>query len=369
MVYDEKGIDFMKIIHCADIHIDSKMETHFDKDKANELRNDIVDAFSNMVLYAKENDVKVIIIAGDLFDTKETQQKSIKKCLLGIISQNPQIDFLYLRGNHDADVEFAVDENLPNLKRFSKDKWKCYSYENINIYGREFPKNIPISAYSELNVDANKFNIVLLHGQVVEYKTKDGAPSISLKELTNKNIDYLALGHIHEHKLSKLDNRAFWCYSGCLSGRGFDECGKKGFVVLDIDKNKAIYDFISVAKRKFHSVQVKLSDEVSFTEIMKKIDDAIQNIPNSDIVEVILTGEINENTDIEAVAYESTLKNNYFYIRVQDETQNKIEYEKYENDVSLKGEFIRIVQNQNDLSDDEKSKIIMTGIRALAGRE
>jgi len=42
---------------------------------------------------------------------------------------------------------------------------------------------------------------------------------------------------------------------------------------------------------------------------------------------------------------------------------------KYQNDISLKGEFIRLVLNQEDLTDEQKSKIIRTGIKALSGEE
>ena len=82
-----------------------------------------MNTFAKMVNFAKENDVKVIIIAGDLFDTKTSQQKTIKKRIAYIISQNPEIDFLYLRGNHDEDVEFADADLMPNLKSFTKERW------------------------------------------------------------------------------------------------------------------------------------------------------------------------------------------------------------------------------------------------------
>ena len=42
---------------------------------------------------------------------------------------------------------------------------------------------------------------------------------------------------------------------------------------------------------------------------------------------------------------------------------------KYQNDISLKGEFIRLVLKQEDLTDEQKSKIISTGIKALSGEE
>ena len=60
----------MKIIHCADIHADSKMGTHFTREMANKRREEIVDAFGRMVDFALKNKVRAIIIAGDLFDTK-----------------------------------------------------------------------------------------------------------------------------------------------------------------------------------------------------------------------------------------------------------------------------------------------------------
>lgn len=358
----------MKIIHCADIHADSKMGTHFSKEQAELRRNEIVDSFAKMVDFAKKNGVKAVIIAGDLFDTKENQQKKIKQRICYIIEQNPEISFLYLRGNHDEDVDFFEEKPISNLKRFSKSKWTKYSCENVDIYGREFSSSIPVSSYGELNPDTAHVNIVVLHGQVAEYKPKNDAPEISLPKLTNKNIDYIALGHIHDFKLEKLDSRCSWCYSGCLEGRGFDESGKKGFVLLDIKNNKVQAEFVPFSKRVVQEIKVKLSGVMDFSEIMKKITDSLAGISSQDIVQVDLTGELSEETEIEPESYQSALASEYFYIRVKDKTEVKIDFTKYEKDVSLKGEFIRLVKNQQNLSEEQKTKIIMTGIKALAGR-
>lgn len=358
----------MRIIHCADIHADSRMDTHLSKEKADERRNEIVDAFSNMVRFARENAVRAIIIAGDLFDTKTTQQRTIKKRIAYIIAQNPEIDFLYLRGNHDEDVDFADAEHMPNLKPFSKSKWTSYSYGNVEIYGHEFGKTIPVTAYNELSFDSKKVNIVVLHGQVAEYKAKDGAPVISLPSLANQNIDYIALGHIHDYKMARLDHRCSWCYSGCLEGRGFDECGEKGFVLLEIENNSIKTKFILLSKRRIHEVSVKLDGVMTYNEIMQAITERLSGIPRQDIVQVDLTGEISEETELEPDSYQAAFASNYYFIRFKDRTETKIDFSRYENDVSLKGEFIRLVRNQGGLSDEEKSKIIMTGIKALAGR-
>jgi len=358
----------MKIIHCADIHADSKMGTHFSKEEAAERRNDIVDTFASMVKFGKNNNVKIVIIAGDFFDAKTAQQKTIKKRIAYIIGQNSDIDFLYLRGNHDEDVDFAIEDGLQNLKRFSKDTWKNYRYNNVVITGREFSSNIPASVYSELRLDTKDVNIVTLHGQVADYKAKDGAPVISMPKLANQNIDYIALGHIHDYNEEKLDKRCKWSYAGCLEGRGFDECGQKGFVLLDIDNNKVESKFISIAKRQIHEVYVELSGSISYSEIMNLIKEKVTEIPNNDIVQVVLSGGISEDTEIELESYQKALAKDFYFVRLKDRTEPQIDFEKYVKDVSLKGEFIRMVNDKTDISKDEKAKIIMTGIKALAGR-
>ena len=66
----------MKIIHCSDLHLDSKMKSNLDSKKAKERRNEILITYQNMVKYAVENNVKIIIIAGDMFDKKNITQKA-----------------------------------------------------------------------------------------------------------------------------------------------------------------------------------------------------------------------------------------------------------------------------------------------------
>ena len=58
----------MKIIHLADVHLGSKMESRLPSDKAAKRRNEIRASFLRTAEYAEQNGVTAIIIAGDLFD-------------------------------------------------------------------------------------------------------------------------------------------------------------------------------------------------------------------------------------------------------------------------------------------------------------
>ena len=360
----------MKIIHCSDLHLDSKMETNLSKEKAKERKNEILLTFEKMVQYAKQNEVKAIIIAGDMFDKKNISVKA-RKIVRNQIMLNPEIDFLYLKGNHDEESFLQEDDEIPsNLKTFTDEKWTTYSYEDgeIQISGIEFGKQDKYNIYNSLILDKNKINIVVMHGQESKAEIKDKAEIINLTNLKNKNIDYLALGHIHTYKQEKLDNRGIYCYSGCLEGRGFDECGEKGFVLLDINNKKIKTEFIPISTRVFHEVKVDITGLLENHEIEEKIEKEISGIEKKDFVKIILVGKIDLETQKDVDYLKKKYNDRFYCLKIYDETTLNIDYMKYKHDASLKGEFIRLVLEQK-MTDEEKGKIINTGIKALLGEE
>ena len=360
----------MKIIHCSDLHLDSKMKSNLDSQKAKERRNEILITYQNMVQYAADNDVKAIIIAGDMFDKKNITMKA-RNIVLDSINANSQIDFIYLKGNHD-EISFIeeIDQIPENLKLFNTKKWQTYRYGNITISGIEFGELNSYEIYSTLILNKNDINKVTLHGKESNYDQKDKSEIINLQELKNKNIDYLALGHIHKFKQGKLDNRGIYCYSGCLEGRGFDECGEKGFVLLDIKEDTKTIEskFIPFAGRILYEIHVDVSNTTTTLETKTKIDEKLKNIEEKALVKIVLEGKVELDSERDISYLEKQYNQIYYFAKIYDETTLKIDYMSYENDISLKGEFIRLVLSQN-LTEEEQRKIIVTGIKALSGEE
>jgi len=66
----------MRIIHTADLHLDSSFEANLNSIKAKERKRELLLSFEALVNYAKENNVKAIIIAGDLFDKPRVSMKT-----------------------------------------------------------------------------------------------------------------------------------------------------------------------------------------------------------------------------------------------------------------------------------------------------
>lgn len=353
----------MKFIHCADLHLDSKMETNLTQDQARTRRYELLSTFERMVNFALENQIKAIIIAGDMFDTDKNQQKRMKDRVLDIISTAKAVDFLYLQGNHDQDDFFKSLRPLPtNLKLFG-DKWTYFTYGNVVVAGLSPTKQGGEFPYSALDLPPDTVNLVTLHGEVVTYENANPA-MVSLPLLQNKHIDYLALGHHHAYKMSQLDNRGLVCYSGCLEGRGYDECGEKGFVLLEYEQNLLKTSFVPFAKRTIHEIAVEVTGD--HAALSHAIEERVANISSEDFVRVVLIGEISEEIDLEYLV--TKFDNQFFSMKWLDRTEIAIDYTQYQNDISLKGEFIRKVLSLS-MTKEDTNKIILMGLRALEGRE
>ncbi|MCR5000074.1 MAG: metallophosphoesterase [Lachnospiraceae bacterium] len=360
----------MRIIHCADLHLDSKMESNLDADKAKQRRDELLDTFERMVDFAVADRVSVIMIAGDLFD-KQHIRKTAGRRVMDQIYEHPEIDFLYLQGNHDrTDFLQAIDEDSfpENLKLFSSESWMQYVYDDVVITGREISDDNYKTLSTDLVLDQQKINIVMLHGQESNYVGRDKTHTINLTELRNKYIDYLALGHIHTYKEDRLDDRGMYCYCGCLEGRGFDECGEKGFVELVIEDGEISRKFISIAKRELHEVEVPLEIHMSTADMLGAVEDRVKNIPSKDLVKIVLTGEKEMDADIDMRRIRKEYYERFYFLKVYDRTSIKIDYDSFKLDRSLKGEFVRLMQAQ-EMSEEKRAAIIELGIKAVMGEE
>ena len=350
----------MKIIHCSDIHLDSRLEGVNSKERNNEILN----TFNKMVDYAVANNVRTIIIAGDLFDTQSTTPKT-KKFLKDLISQTSQIDFLYLKGNHDDYDAFGDLDMPPNFKPFL-DKWTTYIYDDVAISGIQITYDNYEPLYDQLNLNPENKNIVVMHGQVSSSSQPD---TVNLSLLKNKNIDYLALGHYHSFSWDKLDNRGIYCYSGCLEGRGYDEVGEKGFVLIDTQNlNQKPKLITGLTHRTIYEIDVDITGQNSYLDIKNAITQALSNIDSKHYIKVNLTGEyvLGAQKDLHHIKLD--FEPLFYSFKVQDNTTLKINIEDYQYDISLKGEFIRTVLKSN-LPQKQKEDIINFGIRALKGED
>lgn len=358
----------MRIIHCADIHLGSKIQAKLPPEKAEVRRKEVRAAFENMLKFACENRVNAVIVAGDAFDSDRPSLRD-KRTFYEAAARYNRIAFYYLRGNHDIKEECSAGEELPNLKTFSN-SWTTYTLrgrsasgaeETVTVTGAELGGSDTERLYSTLSLPENALNIVTLHGDV--------RGEIDLRRLAGKNIDYLALGHIHSYARGEIDGRGTYAYSGCLEGRGFDECGQKGFVLLETGVNAAgrrtlISKFIPSSLRRLEEYRVDVSAAKDDFDARRIAESSI-TARSCDLVRAVLTGEVSfDRASLEKTVREA-LERKYFCATVKDETRAKCDFSLIAEENSLRGEFVRQALAREDMSAEEKDAAIRLGLSAL----
>lgn len=342
----------MKLIHCADLHLGANMLAVLPRHKAEERKNERKNTFLRLVDYAKREGVKGILLSGDVFDT-DLPTLSDKAFFLSVVENSPEIVFFVLRGNHDNDQSFA-EKKLGNLKTFGKN-FVSYDFCTVTIGGVE---DNGADALSRVSFRADGKNILLLHGGI------EG--EIPLDALRGKNIDYLALGHYHSYRQDSLDERGVYCYSGCLDGRGFDECGEKGFVLLDV-ADRIRTTFIPFASRTIREERVDVSEALNAYEAYSILKRTI-DFQERDYYLIHLVGEMKLPFEKEE-EISTYLTSDCYYSRVKDETTLLIDADSLAGEMSLQGEFIRLTREDATLSEEDRQQILRYGLMALSGKE
>ncbi len=351
----------MKLIHCADLHLDSPMGANLSPEKARERKAEMLSTFSDLLRHADENRVSAILIAGDLFDSTRITKKT-EAYVTEQIRSHPDLCFFYLAGNHDRGNTLCRSEDRPENLYVFGDGWQSYDFGEVTVTASERPDP------DTLSLNAGELNIVLMHGQERASKGTAGEDVIPLPKLKNKNIDYLALGHLHDYRAFPLDNRGTACYSGCLEGRGFDECGKKGYVLIEAENKRITHRFVPFAKRELHTVMCDITGFSSQSDLENRLLTAVAGIPSHHLVKAVLTGHVPAETPKDMVHLSQVLSERFYFAKLKDESRLLLDPERYRNTVSLCGEFYRCVM-ASGLKPEEKERVIACGFRVLAGEE
>ena len=394
----------VRLIHTADLHLDSAFSSRFSKEEAEERRQNLLMAWNRLLSYGVEKKVQAVLIAGDLFDSAVVS-RSTMEIFLSSIRRNPDISFFYLRGNHDTENTFRFQENLPkNLFLFSKGGKKYRLNEKLILAGKEYygsternKDGFPGQSFWDFKEE--DCNLFMLHGELTESdiryplepasgiggRNEEGAEQdrnaenevqdnagISLKALSRYPVHYLALGHIHKRGEGQFGSIRY-AYPGCLQGRGFDEEGEKGFFYLEVnEETKEIQtEFIPIKEGEFRILELELSEEDDSLSALEKIEEKIKEeaCTEKDSLRILLKGEKSPEGERNLRYLERALSERFSYVEVKEESRLVLRKEDYIHEKSLKGEFLRMVSDSESLSEEEKEKIILLGIGLLQGEE
>ena len=110
-----------------------------------------------------------------------------------------------------------------------------------------------------------------------------------------------------------------------------------------------------------------MSELTTQNEIIAEAKRVLDSARREDIVRLVITGTHSPELYADCELISISFEREFFHFEVRDLSRLIINAEDYRFDKSLKGEFIRVVYGKEDLSEEEKDKIIRLGLGALMG--
>ncbi|TWT52580.1 putative metallophosphoesterase YhaO [Rubripirellula amarantea] len=252
-----------KILHSADIHLDSPLRNlaQYEDAPVDQIRGATRRALSNLVDLAISQEVRLVVIAGDLYDGDWPDQNTG----LFFVSQATRlikagIPMVIIRGNHDAFNKMTVNLRLPKNPDGSEvmlSETEVDSREfdlgdvRVAVHGRSYRKQHErgdlVKHYPKAR--SGLFNLGVLHTGLTGLDGHISYAPCTPQQLADFGYDYWALGHIHKRGEHQIEGAAPVVFSGNIQGRKITEPEAKGCVIFEVDSQGA-------GERVFHPLDV-----------------------------------------------------------------------------------------------------------------
>ncbi len=329
----------IRILHLADIHLG--MENYGRIDPATGLSSRLGDFLRTLNIaldWALENDVHLVLIAGDIFKNRDptpTVQREFAKCIHKLSSAG--LPTFILVGNHDVPnaqqrantVEIYATLAVPYVTVAQKPSvhtidtkagkvqivalpWLSRAYmlgqgdmrnltpDELNVQLLELVEGFIDRSADKL--DPNVPSILAAHASVqgaVFSSERDimlGQDVVLPKSVVaDKRFDYVAMGHIHKHQVLS-EGKPPIVYPGSLERIDFGEQNdKKGFVTVEIGEpgpdgiRPVKHEFHEVPARRFLTIKVNAATEFPTEEVLRRIEENEEQIKDAVVRLVIET--------------------------------------------------------------------------------
>ena len=311
----------LRVLHFADAHIDMANYGRRDQETALPVRvMDFLNALDQIVDAAVEEKVDLVIFAGDAYKDRNPQptfQREWGRRMMRL--SNAGIPTLLLIGNHDISPAAGRAHTLQEFKTlhvphiYVADRIQLWSPQDLGVPLQVL--TVPWVSRSKLMTREEisgksldgiltaiedrvtkailkgieeadpELPLILTAHASVSGATYGSERSVMLghelvlggRIITDKRLDYVALGHIHKHQtLSPAGNQPPAVYPGSIERIDFGEVNeKKGFVLADVSRGHTDCAFIKLQTRPMLDIPVDTPAQETFmADILEQLPEA-----------------------------------------------------------------------------------------------
>ena len=338
----------IRILHMGDLHIG--MENYGRIDAATGLNGRVMDflrQLGGVVDHALENEVDLVLFAGDAYKTRDpnsTYRREFARRIKRLADAG--IPTVLLVGNHDlpaqerraSSVEIFRTLDVPNVLVAGRDRLLRLTTrrgDTIQVATVPYPIRQRLLAHEEhrektiaeldslvqrlvaeniqalaAQVDASLPAVLLGHFSVSEAKLGSertvmlGRDVVVLKSvLADPTWDYVALGHIHRHQELNGGQHPPIVYCGSLERIDFgEEKEAKGFVVAEVQRGTTAWEFHPVAARPFVTIRADVRDQAEPLAVL------LEAIVGHDVVDAVVRVIVQARSEQEGLLRDADIR-------------------------------------------------------------
>lgn len=352
----------LNILHAADFHLDSAFSA-LTPEQAAQCRREQRLALEKLAKLCEGCDL--VLLSGDLFDSARIYRDTLDA--LKHFFASVDAECFVAAGNHDflapgsPYLSEQWGDNVHIFKGAGIERFRL-AHLNCEIYGASFTAPEMPNLLRDFRVEnPDAINLMVLHGELA---AQSPYSPLSERDIAASGLDYLALGHVHTAQVQRF-GRTACAYPGCLTGRGFDECGQKGALHVSLSKQECKTEFFPVADREYAVFSVDAGENPLI---------AAQNILSgghqNDCCRVIFTGE-SDGIDLQAL--QAALEPLCFSLSLRDRTTPKTALWAGCGEDTLRGIALQRLKHEYDNADELRRETVIAAARLMTalmdGRE
>ena len=337
----------MKFIHIADVNLGAQPDRG--RIWSDQRTKEIYDTFHKLIQVCEEQKIELLLIAGNLFHSKPTEQdlKDLDLWLRKI----PNTKTVIIAGDRDY-----IDPGSP---------WETFSFESDTIV---LPRDQAASVYlEELNVCISGYSYghATYTGRILDRMRpgKEGAYNILLghggdsehmpfskEHVAKLGFQYVALGHMHKPAHILKNHMAF---AGTLEPLSYEETGKHGYILGEVNESgETVITFVPFSCRRYINLALDINSTYTNGDICNLVEGKLQELGSDNIYRIMLRGRIAPNMEINL----SELTRRYCINEIIDKTTCGFDMDELRiaNDNNLLG---RIMERFSDDSQEGTKEI------------
>lgn len=319
----------MKLLLCADVRLGAVCTENLGVKLSHKWQTARTEKLSDLIDKAAQNNADYVALFGQMFGQDRVSESVIDNLFQAM----------------------KEDKHIQVLAFLSADEYNRITYRN------DIPDNLHLICTQTADSFTDDNIALRVDKGSIELQLADNDP-IWIKK--NPDGKFVLNGMGEDQVIPSFEPIGFEDADGSIAG----------YLVLEWSEEKLVsVNLAEDQKYAFHSIELKILPEDGQKDILRKINAALAKIDVDTFLRITIVGRSAFGLTLNSDALKSQLQSKIFFVEVYDNTIMDIDEESFENDISLRSEFVRLALQDDSLSESERNRLISCGWNALNGKE